>query len=89
MVAAPGADAEPSSRRAVASVAAEAANRARTLQNLPANELTPAALAERATEIAAAHERVEVEVLDREAIAAARDGRRSSPSRRARRPSRG
>ena len=42
-----------------------------TLQNLPSNELTPAALAARAEEIAAAHEAVEVEVLDREAIAAA------------------
>lgn len=30
----------------VAAVAAEAANRARTLQNLPSNDLTPAALAE-------------------------------------------
>ncbi len=55
----------------VAAVAADAANRTRTLQNLPSNELTPTALAERATEIAAEHDRVEVEVLDREAIAAA------------------
>ena len=55
----------------VAAVAAEAANRARTLQNLPSNDLTPAALAKRATEIAAEHDRVEIEVLDREAIAAA------------------
>jgi len=54
----------------VAVVAGEAANRARDLQNLPANELTPAALAARAEEIAAAHERVEVEVLDREAMTA-------------------
>jgi leucyl aminopeptidase len=53
---------------AVAMVAAEAANRARELQDLPANVLTPEALAARAQEIAAAHERVEVEVLDREAI---------------------
>ncbi len=52
-------------------VTAEAANRARTLQNLPSNELTPAALAARAEEIGAANEAVEVEVLDREAIAAA------------------
>jgi leucyl aminopeptidase len=52
-------------------VVAEAANRARTLQNLPSNELTPTALATRAEEIAAASERVEVEVLDREAIVAA------------------
>jgi leucyl aminopeptidase len=54
-----------------ARVVAEAANRARTLQNLPSNELTPAALATRAQEIAAASERVEVEILDREAIVAA------------------
>jgi leucyl aminopeptidase len=58
------------SEAAVALVAAEAANRARELQDLPANVLTPEALAVRAREIAAAHERVEVEVLDREAIAA-------------------
>jgi leucyl aminopeptidase len=54
----------------VALVAAEAANRARDLQNLPSNELTPQALAERAEEIAAAHDAVEVEILDRDAIAA-------------------
>jgi leucyl aminopeptidase len=54
----------------VAAVAAEAANRARELQNLPANVLTPEALADRAEEIAAAHERVEVEVLDRAAVTA-------------------
>jgi leucyl aminopeptidase len=58
------------SEATVAIVAAEAANRARELQDLPANVLTPEALAARAREIAAAHERVEVEVLDREAIAA-------------------
>ncbi len=55
----------------IALVAAEAANRARDLQNLPANELTPEALAARAEEIAAAHERIEVEVLGPEEIAAA------------------
>jgi len=54
---------------AIALVSAAAANRARELQNLPANELTPEALAERAREIAAAHERVEVDVLDGAAIA--------------------
>ncbi len=54
----------------VALVAAEAANRARDLQNLPSNELTPAALAARAEEIAAAHDSIEVDVLDRETIAA-------------------
>jgi leucyl aminopeptidase len=58
------------SESAVAMVGAEAANRARELQDLPANVLTPEALAARAQEIAAAHEQVEVEVLDREAIGA-------------------
>jgi leucyl aminopeptidase len=55
----------------IAAVAAAAANRARDLQNLPANELTPVALAERAEQIASAHENVTAEILDREAIAAA------------------
>src|SRR4029079_15263225 len=54
---------------AIALVTAAAANRARELQNLPANELTPEALAERARQIAAAHDRVEVDVLDGAAIA--------------------
>jgi leucyl aminopeptidase len=49
----------------IAKASAEAANRARDLQNLPANVLGPEALAERAREIAAAHESVEVEILDR------------------------
>jgi leucyl aminopeptidase len=52
-------------------VAAEAANRARELQDLPSNELTPERLAARARELADAHDRVEVEILDRAAIAAA------------------
>ena len=52
-------------------VAARAANRARELQDTPSNELTPAGLAERAEQIAAEHESLDVEVLDREAIAAA------------------
>jgi leucyl aminopeptidase len=55
----------------IAAVTAEAANRARTLQNLPSNELTPQALAERAQELASDHNAVTAEVLDREAIAAA------------------
>ncbi len=55
----------------VALVAAEAANRARTLQDTPSNELTPAALAARAQEIAAADDSLSVEVLDRAAITAA------------------
>ena len=56
---------EPDIATAVASalVTSEAANRARDLQNLPANEVTPAYLADRAKEIAAAHDQVEVEVL--------------------------
>jgi leucyl aminopeptidase len=49
-----------------ARVAAEAANRARDLQSLPANELKPESLAERAREIAGAHDAVSVEVLERD-----------------------
>jgi leucyl aminopeptidase len=52
-------------------VTAEAANRARELQNLPANVLTPTYLASRAQEISDAFEAVGVEVLDREGISAA------------------
>jgi leucyl aminopeptidase len=55
----------------VARVAAEAANRARDLQNLPSNLLTPERLADRAAELAAEHASVEATALDREAIAAA------------------
>jgi leucyl aminopeptidase len=47
----------------VARASALAANRARDLQNLPANIANPAYLIERATEIADAHEGVELEVL--------------------------
>ncbi|MQA73134.1 MAG: leucyl aminopeptidase [Solirubrobacterales bacterium] len=70
VLAGPGADAariEPEASAAL--IVASAANRARGLQDLPANELDPAALAARATELAAAHDAVEVEVLDRAAIA--------------------
>jgi leucyl aminopeptidase len=49
-----------------ARVAADAANRARELQNLPSNFATPTFLADRAREIADAHESVSVEVLGRE-----------------------
>ena len=49
-----------------ARVGAEAANRARELQNLPSNVATPSFLAERAEEIAAAHDSVTVEVLGRD-----------------------
>jgi leucyl aminopeptidase len=51
-----------------ARVAAEAANRARELQDLPSNVLTPAHLAQRAEEIAAGDERVSAEVLARAEI---------------------
>jgi leucyl aminopeptidase len=53
-----------------ARIAAEAANAARDLQNLPANVATPSFLADRAAEIAAQHDMLEVELLDREAIVA-------------------
>jgi leucyl aminopeptidase len=53
-----------------ARIASEAANAARDLQNLPANVATPAFLADRAAEIAAEHESLEVELLDREGITA-------------------
>ena len=51
-------------------VCAEAQNRARDLQSLPSNVATPSFLAERATEIAAAHDALSVEVLGRKEIAA-------------------
>ena len=51
-------------------VAAEAANDARDLQNLPSNVATPSFLAERAAEIADRHEALEIEVLDRDQIIA-------------------
>jgi leucyl aminopeptidase len=51
-----------------ARIASEATNAARDLQNLPSNVATPAFLADRAAEIAAEHEALEVELLDREAI---------------------
>jgi leucyl aminopeptidase len=54
---------------ATARVAAEATNRARELQALPANVATPSFLADRAREIAATHDTVEVEVLGGEEIA--------------------
>jgi leucyl aminopeptidase len=53
-----------------ARVAAEAANAARDLQNLPSNVATPTFLAERAGEIADQHDALEIELLDREAIVA-------------------
>jgi leucyl aminopeptidase len=53
-----------------AHVAAEAQNRARDLQNTPANVATPAFLAEHAEEIASGSERIEIDVLGRERIVA-------------------
>ena len=53
-----------------ARVSANAQNAARDLQNLPANVADPSFLAGRAEEIAAQHETLELEVLDREAIGA-------------------
>jgi leucyl aminopeptidase len=53
----------------VARAAAEAANRARELQSLPANVLTPSALADRARALAVEFEPITVEVLGRAEIA--------------------
>ncbi|HSI79536.1 MAG TPA: leucyl aminopeptidase [Solirubrobacterales bacterium] len=53
-----------------ARVAAAAANRARELQDTPANDLSPADLARRAEEIAAEHDPLSVDVLGPEQIAA-------------------
>jgi leucyl aminopeptidase len=57
-----------------ARISAEAANHARDLQNLPGNVATPIFLAERAAEVAAQHETLEVELLDREGIVSHRMG---------------
>ena len=57
-----------------ARIAAEAQNRARDLQSLPSNVATPSFLAQRAEEIAAAHDTVSAEVLGREQIAAKKMG---------------
>jgi leucyl aminopeptidase len=57
-----------------ARVLAAAANAARELQNLPSNVATPTFLAERAAEIAEQHDSLEIELLDRDAIAARRMG---------------
>jgi leucyl aminopeptidase len=51
-----------------ARVRAEAANATRDLQNLPSNVATPEFLAERARELADAHESLSVEVLGRDQI---------------------
>ncbi len=52
-----------------ARIVAEAQNRARELQELPANVATPGFLADRASEIVAAQEKLSFEVLGREQIA--------------------
>jgi leucyl aminopeptidase len=49
-------------------VLGESVNLARDLQNRPANDLTPSALAERAAEIADRHDTVTLEVMGREEI---------------------
>jgi leucyl aminopeptidase len=65
-IVAPGADQLHAIERA--RVVAEAQNAARDLQNLPSNVATPIFLAERAEEIAGAHDKVSVEVWDRKRI---------------------
>jgi leucyl aminopeptidase len=57
-----------------ARICAEAQNRARYLQGLPSNVATPSYLANRAKEIAAAHDSLSVEVLGREEITAKKMG---------------
>ena len=52
----------------VARISSEAANRTRELQALPSNVVTPAYLADRAQEIAAAHDSIAVEVMGRDEI---------------------
>jgi leucyl aminopeptidase len=74
LIAAPaggGADAQAlTSAVETAVVATEAANVARDLQNRPANDLTPAALAQHAREVAAQFDTLSVEVEGREGIVA-------------------
>jgi leucyl aminopeptidase len=53
-----------------ARVASEAANRARELQDLPSNIVTPSYLAERAQELAGEHEALSVEAMGRDEIVA-------------------
>jgi len=62
-----GAD-DPEGLTETARIAAEAANRARDLQDLPANVADPAFIATRAREIAAAQDSVETEVLGPEEL---------------------
>ena len=65
-----GADAAAGDAAREALIAAEAANRARELQNLPANVVTPSYLAERAQEIASAHDTVTADVMGRAEVEA-------------------
>ncbi len=60
----------PAGGAEAARICAEAQNRARDLQSLPSNVATPSYLADRAEEIAAAHDTLSVEVFGREQIAA-------------------
>ncbi|HEX8082872.1 MAG TPA: leucyl aminopeptidase [Solirubrobacteraceae bacterium] len=53
-----------------ADVVTRAVNRARDLQNTPANHMTPSALAHRALELAASHDALQVEVEGRDGILA-------------------
>jgi leucyl aminopeptidase len=69
LVGAGAAEAEDAAARAA--LVARWANRARDLVNAPANELTPAALAEAATEVAGGFATLSAEVLGREEIEAA------------------
>ncbi|HKP92141.1 MAG TPA: leucyl aminopeptidase [Thermoleophilaceae bacterium] len=62
------ADADLSQAVERARVVAEAQNAARDLQNTPANVATPTFLAERAQELAGEHEKLSVEVWDRDRI---------------------
>jgi leucyl aminopeptidase len=65
-----GQDGEPQTLVSDAALVAEAANAARDLQNRPANDLTPTALAEYALGLAAEIDALSVEVEGRSAIAA-------------------
>jgi leucyl aminopeptidase len=58
----------------VARIASDAANRARDLQSLPSNVVTPSYLADRAAELVATHDKLSIEILDREAIIAKKMG---------------
>ena len=70
IVCAPGSAGDLREAVATARISAEAANRARELQALPANVVTPSYLASRAREIAAAYDTVDAEVLGRDEIEA-------------------